>query len=68
VAPFQAPLYSISMLEIELLLLMSSFNDIFAYYKAFFISGIISFEWCYAVYLGRKPVPGGVTNVFLGFE
>lgn len=30
--------------------------------------GIIYLVWCSAVSLGRKPVPGGVTKVFLGLE
>lgn len=42
------------------------FGDILAYWSASFTIEIIFFEWCYAVYLGRNPVPGGVTNVFRG--
>jgi hypothetical protein len=39
-----------------------------AYWRALAIMGRICYEWCSAVYLGRKPVPGGVINVFLGLD
>ena len=47
---------------------MSDFNDNFAYFNALWINGIIYYAWCYAVYLGKNPVPGGVINVFRGFD
>jgi hypothetical protein len=36
--------------------------------KAFLINGIICYAWCYAVYRGKNPVPGGVINVYRGLE
>ena len=47
---------------------MLSLMLIFAYCKAFIISGIMCSVWCSAVYLGKKPVPEGVIKVFLGFD
>ena len=47
---------------------MSWRREMLAYESACFIRGIISLAWCSAVSLGRKPVPGGVTNVFRGLD
>jgi len=43
-------------------------KDSFASLRAYLTIEIISLEWCSAVYRGRKPVPGGVTNVLRGLD
>ncbi len=66
--PFQVLLYNRSILHNYYTIPICSFMLILAYWSAFTINGKICYEWCSAVYLGRKPVPGGVIKVFLGFD
>lgn len=68
VVPFQGLLCNILVLLLVNFLPIWSFMFIFAYSSALRIIGKIWSAWCSAVYLGRKPVPGGVINVFLGLE
>lgn len=52
----------------EIIIPISWRREMLAYDSACLIKGIISFAWCYAVSLGKKPVPGGVTKVFRGLD
>lgn len=66
--PMPGPLVYAINAKFLLYLHISCLDNNFASFKAYLINGRICLAWCSAVYLGKNPVPGGVTNVFLGFD